>query len=70
MHQQIRELLQVFPEARWHQYEPITPDAARRATRTAYGEDLNTIFDFRKADVVLSLDADFLTNAPGAALRG
>src|SRR5262249_53942882 len=66
LHQQIRELLQAFPEARWHQYEPINSDAARRAARAAYGEHVNTIYDFRQADVVLSLDADFLTGAPGS----
>jgi molybdopterin-containing oxidoreductase family iron-sulfur binding subunit len=64
-YQQIRELLKAFPEARWHQYEPLAADSARRAARVAYGEHVNTIYDFRKADVVLSLDADFFTCAPG-----
>jgi molybdopterin-containing oxidoreductase family iron-sulfur binding subunit len=66
LHFQIRELLEAFPEARWHQYEPVNADAARRAGRAAYGEYINTIYDFRKADVVLSLDADFFTGMSGS----
>jgi molybdopterin-containing oxidoreductase family iron-sulfur binding subunit len=61
LHQQIRDLVHALPEARWHQYEPINTDNARRASRTAYGQVVNTLYDFRKADVVLALDADFLS---------
>src|SRR5205814_7001956 len=60
LHQQIKDLLEAFPEARWHHYEPVTPDTGRRSARMAFGESLNTIYDFRKADVVVALDADFL----------
>ena len=31
----------------------------------AFGEPVNPVYDFRKADVVLSLDADFLQCGPG-----
>jgi molybdopterin-containing oxidoreductase family iron-sulfur binding subunit len=65
LHQQIQEFLQAFPEARWHQYEPLSTDAAGRAATLAFGESVNTLYDFTKADVVLALDADFFTNAPG-----
>jgi molybdopterin-containing oxidoreductase family iron-sulfur binding subunit len=65
LHQQIRDFLKTYPDARWHQYEPLSSDAARRAAKTAYGEDVNILYDFKKADVVLSLDADFLTCGPG-----
>jgi molybdopterin-containing oxidoreductase family iron-sulfur binding subunit len=65
LHQQIQELLKAYPEARWHQYEPLGPDAERRAGKLAYGEFVNIIYDFTKADVVVSLDADFLGCSPG-----
>ena len=42
---------------------PATP--ADRAAVLAFGEHVNTHYDFTKADVVLSLDADFLTCGPG-----
>jgi molybdopterin-containing oxidoreductase family iron-sulfur binding subunit len=62
---QIEDLLRVLPEARWHQYEPLARDAAHRAAVAAFGRPVSTRHDFRKADVVLSLDADFLTCGPG-----
>ncbi len=55
-----------FPEAKWHQYEPLAPDNSHRGTVLALGEAVNTIYDFRKADVVLSLDANFLSCQPGS----
>jgi molybdopterin-containing oxidoreductase family iron-sulfur binding subunit len=65
---QLDRFLKAFPEAKWHQYEPLAPDSAHRAARRAFGEAVNTYYDFRKADVVLSLDADFLHCGP-ASLR-
>jgi molybdopterin-containing oxidoreductase family iron-sulfur binding subunit len=65
---QLERFLKAFPEAKWHQYEPLAPDAAHRGTVLAFGEYVNTYYDFRKADVVLSFDADFLHCGP-ASLR-
>ena len=62
---QLEELLEAYPKARWHQYEPLARDSAHRAARLAFGEPVNTYYDFRKADVVLSLDNDFLGGGPG-----
>jgi MoCo/4Fe-4S cofactor protein with predicted Tat translocation signal len=61
---QIDELLAAFPEARWHQYEPLARDTSLRAANMAFGEPIGTYCDFSKADVVLSLDADFLCSGP------
>ena len=64
---QIDDLLKKFPEAKWHQYEPINRDNAYRAAKLALrGATFNTRYDFRKADVVLSLDADFFTHDAGS----
>ncbi len=63
--QQIKTLLAEFPAARWIQYEPINRDNARAGAILAFGEDVNTIYHFDKADVILSLDADFLDCGPG-----
>jgi len=63
---QIRGLLEEMPQARWHQYEPVTRDAARAGARIAFGEVVNTVYRLENADVVLSLDADFLGSGPGA----
>ena len=63
--QQLEDLLKQFPGATWHQYEPLGRDAARRGMEMAYGRQVNSYYDFQKADVVLSLDADFLTSGVG-----
>src|SRR5207237_2065527 len=63
--QQLDDLVKQFPKATWHQYEPLARDMAHRAMQMAFGRPLNVYYDFQKADVVLSLDADFLTCGPG-----
>jgi MoCo/4Fe-4S cofactor protein with predicted Tat translocation signal len=62
---QIKTLLASLPTAKWHQYDPAGRDNAREGTRLAFGQYANTVYRFDKADVVLSLDSDFL--ACGAA---
>lgn len=62
---QIRALLARFPEAKWHQYEPCGGDSAREGARLAFGRPVNTVYHFDQADVILSLDADFLVSGPG-----
>jgi molybdopterin-containing oxidoreductase family iron-sulfur binding subunit len=64
---QIKELLgeNQFPKAKWFQYEPAGRSNALEGAKLAFGEYVNTYYDFSKADVVLSLDADFLLGGPG-----
>lgn len=63
---QLARLLRQFPRARWHQYEPVSMDYAREGARIAFGRIVTTRYHLDKADVVLSLDSDFLTHGPGA----
>jgi molybdopterin-containing oxidoreductase family iron-sulfur binding subunit len=63
---QIHSLLSQFPSAKWHQFEPCGCDAAREGSRLAFGEYVNTVYRFDQADVILSLDADFLCSGPGS----
>lgn len=65
MAEQIQTFLKQFPKAKWHQWEPCTRDNAREGSRLAFGQYLNTTYRFDKADVVLSLDSDFLNSGPG-----
>jgi molybdopterin-containing oxidoreductase family iron-sulfur binding subunit len=62
----LEEILRAYPEAKWVQYDPAGRDAVRSGARLAFGEYVNTVYDFSKADVVLSLDADFLSGGPGS----
>jgi MoCo/4Fe-4S cofactor protein with predicted Tat translocation signal len=63
---QLRQVLREFPAAKWHQYEPAGRDNAREGARLAFGEYVDTIYRFDRADVILSLDSDFLCSGPGA----
>src|ERR1041385_7332575 len=61
---QLKQVLTDFPEAKWHQYEPINRDNARAGAVMAFGQDVNTPHDFSKADRILSLGSDFLASSP------
>jgi len=61
---QLHALLERFPGARWHQYQPINRDHAIEGSRLAFGEVLEARYHYDQARVVLSLDSDFLA-APG-----
>jgi molybdopterin-containing oxidoreductase family iron-sulfur binding subunit len=61
---QLKQILTDFPEAKWHQYEPVNRDNARAGALMAFGQDVNTSYDFSKADRILSLGADFLNAWP------
>lgn len=63
---QLETLLKDFPEARWHQYEPVNRDAVYAGARIAFGEDVEPQYRFEKAEIILSLDADFLFGMPGS----
>jgi MoCo/4Fe-4S cofactor protein with predicted Tat translocation signal len=62
---QINKVLSQFPQAKWHQYEPESGDARREGTRLAFGKPVNPVYRIDQADVIVSLDADFLTAGPG-----
>jgi len=66
---QIEGILADFPEARWHQWEPVSRDNVRAGAELAFGERVEARYDLDKADVVLCLDADFISMGPGN-LRG
>ncbi len=57
---QIQAVLKKYPAARWHQFDPAGPHSARAAALTVFGKPVNTYYKFDAADVVVSLDADFL----------
>ena len=62
---QIQALLERFPQAKWHQYEPVNGDNALAGAELAFGEATTPRYHFDKAAVVVSLDADFVGRGPG-----
>jgi Fe-S-cluster-containing dehydrogenase component len=61
----LEEFLGTFKQARWVRHEPWAADAAVEGARRAFGEAVRPVYDFAKADVVVSLGADFLACEPG-----
>ena len=61
----MKRTLAEFPEAKWHQYDSAGRDNVHAGARMAFGRDLNVRYDFTQADVILSLDSDFLSFGPG-----
>jgi molybdopterin-containing oxidoreductase family iron-sulfur binding subunit len=59
-------LIRFFPQAKWHQWEAAGRDAVRAGAKLAFGRYVDTRYDFTQADVVVSLDADFFVDGPGA----
>ncbi len=57
---QLRNFLKIYPQAKWHVYEPVNRDNVLEGAKLAFGQPIETRYDFEKADVIVSLDADFL----------
>jgi molybdopterin-containing oxidoreductase family iron-sulfur binding subunit len=57
---QLNNFLKIYPEAKWHVYEPVNRDNVLEGAKLAFGQPVETRYDFEKADVIVSLDADFL----------
>src|ERR1700732_4925326 len=57
---QMHAFLAMYPKAKWHVYEPANRDNVLEGAKLAFGEAVETRYDLSKADVIVSLDADFL----------
>ncbi len=58
-------LVQRYPRAQWHRWEPVLRDAVWRGTELAYGRQLDVLPRVEKADVILALESDLIGGAPG-----
>jgi Fe-S-cluster-containing dehydrogenase component len=63
---QIRELLEQFPQARWRQYNPLGRNNVYAGAEMAFGEPAQPVYRFDQAEIILSLDCDFMHREPGA----
>ncbi len=57
---QLQSALGKFRNARWHQWEPVNHDLVRAGSQLAFNEYIETQYKFENAEVILSVDADFL----------
>ena len=53
-----------FPQARWYAHEPVDLDIHRRAASVAFGKPVQPRWLLEKANVIVSLDCDFLGSEP------
>jgi len=61
---QLKDLLQRFPKAKWHQYDPVFRDHVLAGASLAFDEPVATHFRLDSAAVIVSLDSDFLYSHP------
>ncbi len=59
---QLDSVLEAFPGAKWLVYEPFGRDPVREGARRAFGEDVDVVYRVDRADVIVALDADFLSS--------
>ena len=62
---QIQQVLAQYPGMQWHQWEPVSRDNVREGLRAAFGNYVNAVYHFDKANVIVSLDSDFLDSGAG-----
>jgi MoCo/4Fe-4S cofactor protein with predicted Tat translocation signal len=60
---QMKAIQQLFPQSKWHRWDPVHRDGARAGSKMAFGSYYDAQYEFEAADVVVSLDADFLSGS-------
>lgn len=64
--QMVDEVRGKYPAASFHTYRPIHRDNEIDGSNMAFGRAVDAQYDFAAADVVVSLDADFLGQGPNS----
>src|SRR5262245_1214076 len=64
LRQQIADVLAEFPKAKWISWEPASRENVAEGARLAFGEVVEPLPAFDRADVILSLECDFLGSGP------
>ncbi len=63
---QFAAVLAGIPGAKWHQYDPVSPDGVHQGGQLAFGAPVHVHYKLDAAQVVVSLDADlFGAGTPG-----
>jgi molybdopterin-containing oxidoreductase family iron-sulfur binding subunit len=70
----LQSMTERWPNSKWYVYESVNDDRIRDGLRLAYGDEAHArslVYDFSNADVVLSIDCDFLSarNLPPCYVR-
>lgn len=65
LYSQLQAVQATYPNAVWHQYEPLNRDPVYAGAALAFGEPVEPIYQLDKAEVIVSLDADLFHTSPG-----
>jgi MoCo/4Fe-4S cofactor protein with predicted Tat translocation signal len=66
---QIKALQQRYPQMKWVQWEPVNRSAVYAGAQMAFGQPVEAVYNLANADVILSLESDFLySGQPGFEL--
>ncbi len=63
---QMNTLLTQWPGAKWYIHEPSVNPAVASAAKKIAGKPAIVTYDLSKADIIVSLESDFLNNGPAA----
>ncbi|HUI22310.1 MAG TPA: TAT-variant-translocated molybdopterin oxidoreductase [Methylocella sp.] len=62
---QLDALFSTYPEARWIRFEPVSRANTAKGALLAYGQPAEMAPKLDAADVILAIDSDLLSSAPG-----
>ena len=62
---QLEDVRRKYPMLRIYRHDPLETPSAEEATTKLFGKPLTSVNHLDRADVVVSLDADFLAEGPG-----
>lgn len=60
------KLLEQYPQAQVHVFDPVSTGSERKGLEKLFGKPMQSMLHLDKADVVVSLDHDFLGWSPGS----
>jgi molybdopterin-containing oxidoreductase family iron-sulfur binding subunit len=63
---QRENLARHFPQAKWHEYEPLSRDNEREGSRLEYGKPYRALLALDQTAVIVCLDEDLLGTHPNA----
>ncbi len=63
---QVNSILQQWPTAKWYVHEPGVNPAVASAAKKIAGRNAFVAYDLSQADVIVSLESDFLNSGPAA----
>ena len=62
---QLDALIKMYPEARWTQWQPISRENVSKGAALAYGSPVELTLKLDQADVIVAIDSDLRSAAPG-----